>query len=614
MIPRTIACTLLSAVLLWACSDKGATEIVVSVTTDLRIPAELTELTLKVQRAGGVTLKELSYALDPATSGHVKLPATLGLVAGEDPSAGLTVTATGRKGGKDVVKRRAVTRFLEQRVLLLRLDLERACVGKICTAGQTCVAGSCRSEVIDPVTLPGYSKAAAFPDGGRPSDSKPDRPLTGDLKPPGDTTGDRPETKCGNGTIDSGEQCDGSKMGSNASCSAQGFSGGGALTSCLNCKYDTSPCYKLLDKAQDLLLGTKSTTTDSQPALAHTGNRVLVLWQSSATGTSLLNASLWDSSGVAQKAAHMLCLQSGASGRMAPAASGGPNFLLAWTRQVPSGKFFALARTMDTSGKILGSSGCVSSNISSSTKDKSASSVAYNGTDYLVVWHDRRHGNTRIYGRRLDTSGAPLGSDIAVMDDASMECNEPDVAAGGTDFLVVAHCAKGSASRNIHGARVDGKGAVSAITPAFTSHAEDQQYPAVAYGGKNFLVVWSDRRSGVANSDIWGRQVTTSGTVGSDFRISQHSDPDNNPDVAYNGAGKYLVVWKKGKDPKGQIRAKRLDSAAKILDNSSLVLSNSSARQDYPAVTAYGANFFVAWEDQRNSIANSDIYGARVQP
>ena len=44
---------------------------------------------------------------------------------------------------------------------------------------------------------------------------------------------------CGNGIIDSGEQCDGSKL-NGKSCSTQGFSGGSL--SCSNCAFNTSAC------------------------------------------------------------------------------------------------------------------------------------------------------------------------------------------------------------------------------------------------------------------------------------------------------------------------------------------------------------------------------------
>ena len=51
-------------------------------------------------------------------------------------------------------------------------------------------------------------------------------------------------TLCGNGTIDSGEQCDGANLGG-GSCTSLGYTGGGTLSCSASCQYNTSQCVQI---------------------------------------------------------------------------------------------------------------------------------------------------------------------------------------------------------------------------------------------------------------------------------------------------------------------------------------------------------------------------------
>ena len=48
---------------------------------------------------------------------------------------------------------------------------------------------------------------------------------------------------CGNGSIDLGEQCDGSDL-NGQTCNSQGFAGGGLLRCKVSCGFDTTACVK----------------------------------------------------------------------------------------------------------------------------------------------------------------------------------------------------------------------------------------------------------------------------------------------------------------------------------------------------------------------------------
>lgn len=145
------------------------TELVVVVDSDLRIPDEIDRvLVVTDATAIGGQLHEREAAL--AGVGALELPLTLSLVHTGGPLGPVRISAIGRRAG-DVVTRRAEVSFVEGRSIALVLQLTRACVGVICSEGETCANGACRSVVVRPgelVPLPSGSDAGPD-DGGRPS-------------------------------------------------------------------------------------------------------------------------------------------------------------------------------------------------------------------------------------------------------------------------------------------------------------------------------------------------------------------------------------------------------------------------------------------------------------
>ena len=79
--------------------------------------------------------------------------------------------------------------------------------------------------------------------------------------------------------------------------------------------------------------------------------------------------------------------------------------------------------------------------------------VAFDGTNYLVVWTDSREGGPKVYGARVSPGGTVLDQDGFAISSAGGA--EPTVAFDGTNYLVVW---RNQAS--IIGARVDPGGTV----------------------------------------------------------------------------------------------------------------------------------------------------------
>ena len=113
--------------------------------------------------------------------------------------------------------------------------------------------------------------------------------------------------------------------------------------------------------------------------------------------------------------------------------------------------------------------------------------VAFDGTNYLVVWTDSREGGPKVYGARVSPGGTVLDQDGFAISAAAG--SEPTVAFDGTNYLVV-----WSNQASIVGARVDPGGTVldpGGITISTRANAQFQ--PTLAFDGTNYLVVWTTR-------------------------------------------------------------------------------------------------------------------------
>ena len=126
------------------------TQIVVVVSSDLRVPAELDALSISVE--GALNMPEATVSLT-AVQGF---PRSLGLVHAGGPLGPVRVSVRGRHADALVVERSAEVRFQTGRTLKLALSLARACANAelTCEASETCVDGACAPRAI--ANLPAF--------------------------------------------------------------------------------------------------------------------------------------------------------------------------------------------------------------------------------------------------------------------------------------------------------------------------------------------------------------------------------------------------------------------------------------------------------------------------
>ncbi len=139
--------------------DSPATQLVVLVDTDFEVTGELARVHARVLDAEGreVSGHELALAATGVDAGPARfhVPLSFAVVPlGGDAGRRIVVEVDGLDpGGELLVRRRAVTGFIEHERLLLPMFLASACAGTTCEPGQTCTERGCADEVVPPGTL-----------------------------------------------------------------------------------------------------------------------------------------------------------------------------------------------------------------------------------------------------------------------------------------------------------------------------------------------------------------------------------------------------------------------------------------------------------------------------
>lgn len=244
--------------------------------------------------------------------------------------------------------------------------------------------------------------------------------------------------------------------------------------------------------------------------------------------------------------------------------------------------------------------------------------MAWDGERYLVTWDEGPSGLTpvQVRARRLAPDGAFL--DAAPLD--IMSGYDPDVEALGGDFLVAA--SRYAANPQFIDAWmriVDGATGTFVAASARLGAGYVNVGPRVRSDGSRWLVTYhSHWTHNSAASDPVYNFVSPDGSFTPAANPATASGGAGTPDVAFSGAA-YLFVWRNNTLANADnFIAGRLMAADGTFLTGDFTIAQAAGRQLRPSVGWDGANFLVAWDDQRAQgaffDARTDIHAARVSP
>jgi hypothetical protein len=170
-------------------------------------------------------------------------------------------------------------------------------------------------------------------------------------------------------------------------------------------------------------------------------------------------------------------------------AFGGTNYLVVWEDERVNTDRDIFGARITVSGEVLDPISipiCVHTNLQTGVK------VAGGDQNYLVVWTDYRNASYDVYGARVDFSGNVLDPGGFPIYTSSNWESYPDVAWDGTNFFVVWTDDRSVTTYDdIYGARVSPAGEVldpDGIQISNTTAFEET--PSISYNGSVYFVAW----------------------------------------------------------------------------------------------------------------------------
>lgn len=377
----------------------------------------------------------------------------------------------------------------------------------------------------------------------------------------------------------------------------------------------------LLSDGDEFLIDTTSTLVpapgnQTDAAVAFDGTNFLVVWQDRRSDSYYdICGTRVASDGTVLDPSGFIVSQGAYDQRFPDVAFDGTNFLVVWEDYRRGHAFDIYGTRVTPEGKVLDDFGII---ISQATNDQRCPAVAFDGAEFLVVWQDHHYDV-----EEPDVSGARVASDGTVLDSAGFVISQaahgqynPALGFDGANFLVAWQDGRDTSNAHIYGARVTPQCTVLDTEGVNISGWQGTQaYPSLAFDGANFCVAWGDVRGSFPPTlDIYGARVTPQGTL-QRFTICSAGDAQGYPAVGHDSTN-FIVAWQDGRGGMGEsdIYATRVTPEGMVLDAGGFVISRDSGTQTYPAIGFDGANSFVLWQDCRSNLRQPDIYAARVTP
>jgi len=180
-------------------------------------------------------------------------------------------------------------------------------------------------------------------------------------------------------------------------------------------------------------------------------------------------------------------------------------------------------------------------------------SVAYDNAHhiFMVVWHQGTYGSLTVWGARVDTGGNLLAPGSFLVCDDPQDKENARIAFDGTNFMVVWFDWRPDTNQifgSCYATRITPQGTVL-DKPAFrvAERVRGQIFPNIIFDGTNYVVVWCSD-SYPANkfrlTDVYLTRVATDGRVidRQMIPVSTAFEHQFGASIVY-GDNKYLAVW-----------------------------------------------------------------------
>jgi hypothetical protein len=294
---------------------------------------------------------------------------------------------------------------------------------------------------------------------------------------------------------------------------------------------------------------------------------ICVAWEDERNGVSDIYRCMTDASGNLLGANLRLNDDGpGGAAQYYPGTAGGNRrFIVAWVdKRVGPDSMDIYAQYLDADGMPVGSNFLVNSDAAGASQWYPYAAMD-SSNNAVILWEDARGGSRQMYCRRYDSSGAPMGPEVAVQDSA------------GAGYY-------GSAAMNQSG---------------------------------RFVTAWMDYRSG--KSDIYCQAFRADGSrIGGNI-LANLDAPGNYhgyPSCAIDEQGRFVVAWEDTRNDVYDVYLQWFDSTGARLGGNEKVNDNAGSTDAYSPSCAFGPDgkLAVMFNDERDFPGNPQIYCQRFRP
>ncbi|TAK59850.1 MAG: T9SS type A sorting domain-containing protein [Bacteroidetes bacterium] len=259
------------------------------------------------------------------------------------------------------------------------------------------------------------------------------------------------------------------------------------------------------------------------------------------------------------------------------------------------------AQLVSTSGNLVGSRFSLGST-------GSTPFVAFDGTNYLVVWSDsfpmfggdNNYYTGNIYGQFVSTSGTLVGTTITFVTGVN---NKFARGRGGltvqdTTYLLT-YMKGGDHTDYLYGQRIGKSG--NLLGGEIQISNDYARESAVAFDGTNYLVAWCKMAHPNTDKDIYGQFISTSGVaVGTNFLIDGSDNASDNPVTMTFDGTRYLVAFHEqaadSEDWRWNLYARFVTTAGDVQEK--FIICDSSKNPTFATSAFDGTNYLITWIEQ----------------
>ncbi len=241
----------------------------------------------------------------------------------------------------------------------------------------------------------------------------------------------------------------------------------------------------------------------------------------------------------------------------------------------------------------------------------------------ILVWDDHRSISPGIYAQRIEPGSTAMWTSGGVMVTSAMfvALESPAVTSNGAGGAIVvwkAYATLNNWDLYAQGINADGTIKWSWLTGGalICNDASSPSNPLIETNGAGgAIIVWTDGRNGINNSDIWASMIDSGSSVWWTANGEPICTAANNqywPDLASDGQGGAIITWEDYRVAPADVYAQRISPyGTKFWGTDGTLISGAEGHQMRPVVVPDGdGGVVIAWNDLRSW--SYEIYAQRV--